>query len=656
MLEVLLAVLAQRAGEVIGHLRALVDIAADLADPALLLLGSGVLLGLDMGVVIAVGAAGSLGKDLGLHHIGDVEHLGLQVLHIDDLAGEDGVGIGGDIADAVGHAVVVGEIGELVHVPAALKAEVLEQAVGGVLREDGDVELARLHHHVAGVVLLDAGDGDLLRVGGGHLAGGVDDAAVVLAVHPGGQDLHAVGELGEDLVVHRLGREDRGLGRNGGSFRDDGLRIDVLCQKIGQGVQLLQLVFRQGRLQGDVLADELSALQGREQIPHDLAAGGSPRAVFDDGHLAVLKVVGGDVVQQLLHGDEDAGVVGGGGKDQVAAAEGVGDDVAGRGHGGVVHAHPHAPLIELAGQDVGGVLGVAVDGGVGQQHTLFLGGVAGPEQVLLQEVAEVAAPDEAVQRADQGNLQLRGLLQHRLDLGAVLAHDVGVVAPGLIQVLGKEIGLVVEEAAVQGAEGAEGVGGEEDLVGEVIGHHDFRPVDHGGHDKGEIVLAGGEGVALFHQDGAFGEIAAQELLHHGLDLGVADDLCLGIAAEQQLLGGGVVRLHVLYHQIIQGPAVQGMGHIFQEDAVHGLVHRIEQDGFLVQQEIGVVGDAVGHAIDALEAGETPIVRADPDQILGNFSCAVHSCSLLPCGIIVFGEINRYIIENSGGNGKSFLLR
>ena len=363
--------------------------------------------------------------------------------------------------------------------------------------------------------------------------------------------------------------------------------------------------------------------RGASRSPHDLAAGGRPGAVLDDGDLAVLQVVGGDVVQQLLHGHEHAGVVGRGGKDQVAAAEGVGDDVAGGGHGGVVHAHAHAALGEHAGQDVGGVLGVAVDGGVGQHHALFLGRVAGPEQVLLQEVAEVAAPDKAVQRADHGDVQLGGLLQHGLDLRAVLADDVGVVAPGLVQILDEEIGLVVEEAAVQRAEGAEGVGGEEDLVGEVIGHHDLGPVDHGGHDEGEIVLAGGEGVALLHQDGALGEIAAQKLLHHGLDLGVADDLGLGIAAQQQLLGGGVVRLHVLHHQVVQLPPVQGVGHVFQKDAVHGLVHRVEEDGLLIEKQIGVIGDAVGHAVDALEAGQTPVVRADPDQVVGDFSCAVH---------------------------------
>ena len=66
-----------------------------------------------------------------------------------------------------------------------------------------------------------------------------------------------------------------------------------------------------------------------------------------------------------------------------------------------------------------------------------------------------------------------------------------------------------------------------------------------------------------------------------------------------------------------------MGQVFKKHAVDGLVHRVEEHGLLVEQEIGVIGNAVGHAVDALKEGETPVVRADPDQVVQNLSCAVH---------------------------------
>ena len=116
-----------------------------------------------------------------------------------------------------------------------------------------------------------------------------------------------------------------------------------------------------------------------------------------------------------------------------------------------------------------------------------------------------------------------------------------------------------------------------------------------------VMFAGAERVALLHEDGTRGEIAAQKLLHHRLDLGVADDLALGIAAEQELLRGGMVGLHVLHHEVIQLAPVQGVGDVFEKDAVHGLVDRVEEDGLLIEKQIGVIRDAVGHAVDALKA-------------------------------------------------------
>jgi hypothetical protein len=52
----------------------------------------------------------------------------------------------------------------------------------------------------------------------------------------------------------------------------------------------------------------------------------------------------------------------------------------------------------------------------------------------------------------------------RLDLGAVFADDVGVVAAGLVQPVVHEVHFVGEHVAAQRAEGAEGVGREENLV------------------------------------------------------------------------------------------------------------------------------------------------------------------------------------------------
>ena len=57
--------------------------------------------------------------------------------------------------------------------------------------------------------------------------------------------------------------------------------------------------------------------------------------------------------------------------------------------------------------------------------------------------------------------------------------------------------------------------------------------------------------------------------------------------------------------------------------IHGLVHGVEQDAFLVQQHIGIVADAPGHVVNALEQGQPPVIGADPVQIVLNFAVTIH---------------------------------
>ena len=50
----------------------------------------------------------------------------------------------------------------------------------------------------------------------------------------------------------------------------------------------------------------------------------------------------------------------------------------------------------------------------------------------------------------------------------------------------------------------------------------------------------------------------------------------------------VVRLHVIHHHIVQGPAGQGKLQVLEEPLPHGLVHRVHQDRLFIQHQIGIV--------------------------------------------------------------------
>ena len=110
MFKLFLAVFAERAYEVIGHVGTFMDITAHTADPAFFLFGSGILLGLDMGMVVGIGAGRRLGENLRLDNIGDKQDGGIQVLHGNHFTGEDGIRIFRDIADSVCGALGPGDL------------------------------------------------------------------------------------------------------------------------------------------------------------------------------------------------------------------------------------------------------------------------------------------------------------------------------------------------------------------------------------------------------------------------------------------------------------------------------------------------------------------------------------------------------------------
>ena len=469
--------------------------------------------------------------------------MGAVVVGGDDLAGNHGVGVLPDVAQAVLAADLSPVGGELIRIPAGAEAELLEHAEGDLLRQHGHVEHAGAEDHVVGVVLLVHGDLDALGVVG-EQGGGVDDAAVVLFPFPGGQHIQAVAELKEGVGVHAAGqgRGGFGLAEGGG----DGVR---------QGAQRLPLGFLHAGTDGDFLPQEGDIFALFQHFPHEAAGGGSPGAVFDESHLPVLDVVGHQVGEEGFHFHENARIIGGGGEHQVGIPEALGQNLVGGGHGHVVEGGFHAALPEMHGQQLGGVLGVAVHAGVGNEDPVLLRGVGGPVEILVNEVADVLPPDEAVEGADRLDGQSGGLTQKGRDLGAVLAHDVAVVAPGLVQIIPVEVHLIGKESAVHVAEGAEGVGGEENAVGGVKGHHDLRPVDHGGFHEGKIVPSGGEHLALLGLYPAALHIEGEELLHHGLGGGVADDLHVRVLLDHLGQGGGVVRLHVVDDHVVQMPPI-----------------------------------------------------------------------------------------------------
>lgn len=87
----------------------------------------------------------------------------------------------------------------------------------------------------------------------------------------------------------------------------------------------------------------------------------------------------------------------------------------------------HAPLRQPEGQDLSGVFRVAINGAAENGHSLLLRGIGAPALVFLYEPADILPPDGAVEGTDPLDLQIRSPLEQGLDLGTVLAHDIGII-------------------------------------------------------------------------------------------------------------------------------------------------------------------------------------------------------------------------------------
>ena len=208
-----------------------------------------------------------------------------------------------------------------------------------------------------------------------------------------------------------------------------------------------------------------------------------------------------------------------------------------------------------------------------------------------------------MQRQDLPDLEPGRLLEQRLRLGAVLADDADVVAASLAVPALRVLDVVRAELA-------EAVRREEHLVRRVIGDDHLWPMHHRGRDEGEDVPPGRQRVALLHDQPAVREIVAEIALHHREGLCARDDRRLRIRRGELRHVGGVVRLHVLDDQVVDGRVADLRPDVPQPLVAEARVDGVKDDGLPVLDEIGVVGHSVRHDVLAFEQVDVMVVDAD----------------------------------------------
>ena len=220
---------------------------------------------------------------------------------------------------------------------------------------------------------------------------------------------------------------------------------------------------------------------------------------------------------------------------------------------------------------------------------------------------EVLAEDGSVERGDDRRRERQDLLQEHLHGSAVLAADVEIVAAGLA---GPVVILFPEIAALgEGAELAERIGGEQDLVLAVETDHHFRPMHHRSHHEPQRVRTELEGIPFLHGEGVE-RLPVEELAQEDKRLRGGDDLDIRILPDEFQDGSGVVRFHVMDHQIVGFPAAEGLLQVRQPFCALAGVDRVHHGHFLVQDNIGIVRHPLGNDILAFKKVEVHIVDAD----------------------------------------------
>ena len=152
-----------------------------------------------------------------------------------------------------------------------------------------------------------------------------------------------------------------------------------------------------------------------------------------------------------------------------------------------------------------------------------------------------------MQRTNHSYIELGDGTQKCLHLHTILPDDTDVITPRLFDPRFIRAGS---------AEFPKGICRKQDFFRFLIGHHDFRPMHHRSENKMKHMRTDGEGIAVC--DHVFSALKCQrreEIRHHGERLGIRDNHRLRILGQESCQTAGMIRLHVLYDEIVRRGAV-----------------------------------------------------------------------------------------------------
>ena len=213
-----------------------------------------------------------------------------------------------------------------------------------------------------------------------------------------------------------------------------------------------------------------------------------------------------------------------------------------------------------------------------------------------------------MQRADRLYVEAGRLLEKGLSLRAILPNDADVVATRLaIPAFG--IDVVVR------AELAEPVSGEENLVRRVVRDHHLRPMHHRRGYERKPVPPELQRIPFLHDKALRGYRFAKELLHEPERLRGGHNRRAAPLLQSHGYACGMVRLHVVYHEIVGGFAARRRLDVLQPFAAKAGIDGVHHRRLRVIDEVAVVRHAARHGVLPLEKVDLVVVHSNVDNVI-----------------------------------------
>ncbi|KXA70078.1 hypothetical protein HMPREF3201_00350 [Megasphaera sp. MJR8396C] len=232
--------------------------------------------------------------------------------------------------------------------------------------------------------------------------------------------------------------------------------------------------------------------------------------------------------------------------------------------------------------------------------------------------------DKAVERANDIDGELGRFFKDVHDLRAIFSDDIDIVAASFIKVIFFKISLIGKDVA-DGTEVTKGIGTEQDVIRYIIGHDDFRPVNHGGFDELQGVLAQFQLIAFINGHVAIRHGMAEELFKKLKGRRLADDLGFRVFFKQGQGRAGMIRFHVLDNEVVQFAAFEQVFYIFKKFVTARFIHGIDEARLFIIEEIGIISNTLRKGEDPFKQFRPEIVASHPIDTVFNFFYTMHIC-------------------------------